>query len=142
MIFGIILGFGAAFSQSLAFLLSRFFIDKYHRSYMQLLALSHVIMGVFSLILVPFLWPQQMPAFWKYFPSLFGCSLFYMLGQNLTASANIGIVYGFTPLLILVVAVIARIEKPSLYTTIGVLAGCLGLFIVLFPGGRFTIDTG
>ena len=76
------------------------------------------------------------------FVGIFLYQIFYMIGQSLTQSANIGIVYGFIPLLILITATIAGIERVSLFTVIGVIVGCLGLSAILFPGGRLTIDIG
>ena len=76
------------------------------------------------------------------FVGIFLYQLFYMIGQNLTQAANIGIVYGFTPLLILIISILAKIERSTIFTIIGVILGCFGLFIILFPGGRLTIDTG
>ncbi|MFC1509751.1 DMT family transporter, partial [Candidatus Omnitrophota bacterium] len=76
------------------------------------------------------------------FVGIFMYQFFYMIGQNLTGSANIGIVYGFAPLLILVVSIIAKVERLSFFTASGVIIGCSGLFMILFQGGSFTVDKG
>ena len=76
------------------------------------------------------------------FVGIFMYQTLYMSGQNLTGSANIGIVYGFAPLLILVVSIIAKVERMSFFTASGVVVGCFGLFMILFQEGSFTVDKG
>lgn len=76
------------------------------------------------------------------FIGIFMYQMLYMIGQNITSSANVGIVYGFTPLAILVLAVCARIERPTKFTVAGVTLGVFGLSMILFRGGRLTVDTG
>ncbi len=67
----------------------------------------------------------------------------YMLGQTMTQSANVGIVYGFSPLLILIIAIIFRFERATMPTVAGVLLGCFGLVMILFEGGaRVSVDIG
>ncbi|MBN1290838.1 MAG: EamA family transporter [Candidatus Latescibacteria bacterium] len=76
------------------------------------------------------------------FIGIFLYQILYMSGQNITESANIGIIYGFTPLLILIIAVIAGIERPAFFTVTGVIMGFIGLFLILFQGGKWTVDIG
>jgi drug/metabolite transporter (DMT)-like permease len=78
---GILLGFGAAIAQSLSYVFSRIFSDKYPRSTLILLSLSHCIMGIFSVIPFILLCPATLPKFSEYAPSLFACALFYLAGQ-------------------------------------------------------------
>ncbi|MCE5251961.1 DMT family transporter [bacterium] len=69
--------------------------------------------------------------------------ILYMIGQTHTSSANVGIVYGFSPLLILGISVLAKIERPTVFTIAGVIMGFSGLCIILFHGGsRLTVDRG
>ena len=76
------------------------------------------------------------------FIGIFMYQILYMIGQNITSTANVGIIYGFTPISILILAVLARIERPTLFTVAGVILGFFGLSMILFKGGRLTIDTG
>jgi len=76
------------------------------------------------------------------FIGIFMYQILYMVGQNITSSANVGIVYGFTPLAILVLAVCARIERPTKFTVTGVILGFFGLSMILFKDGRLTVDAG
>ncbi|MCF7957570.1 MAG: DMT family transporter [Phycisphaerae bacterium] len=78
---GIILGLLAAFSHSLSYLFSRMFVGKFHNSSVILLALSHVIMGVFSLILLPFVWVDGIKNIPEYGIALVSCTLFYLAAQ-------------------------------------------------------------
>ena len=81
MIFaGIITGLVAALLQSCSYLGSRFFLSR-HLSPLGLFILSHMIMGLFSLMMLPFLFPAEPPPFSKYVLPLFGMAFFYMGGQ-------------------------------------------------------------
>jgi len=66
----------------------------------------------------------------------------YMWGQYLTSAANVGIVYGFTPLIIVAIAVAARIERPTVFVAAGVLTGFAGLVTVMANGGGYVFDPG
>ncbi len=69
--------------------------------------------------------------------------IFYMVGQSLTSAANVGIVYGFTPLIIVMLSVIAGIERATVFISLGVLAGFTGLCLIMSGGGgTFSLDTG
>ena len=81
MVLGILLGLAAASSQSLSYLFSRMFVRRFHESAVVLLVLSHIIMGLFSLVLLPFALPEQMPAWSDYALPLLGSAVFYLLGQ-------------------------------------------------------------
>lgn len=76
------------------------------------------------------------------FVGIFLYQILYMVGQTMTDSSNIGIIYSFSPLLILLISVISRIEKPTFFTFAGVLLGFLGLMMILFEGGSLTVDYG
>lgn len=73
---------------------------------------------------------------------IFMYQVLYMVGQTMTDSANIGIIYSFSPLLILLISIGAGIEKPSFFTFAGVLFGVAGLVMIIFEGGRLSIDVG
>lgn len=68
---------------------------------------------------------------------------FYMVGQFRTSASNVGIVYGFTPLIIVLLSVAAGIERATVVIFSGVLVGFVGLLLVISGGGGvFSIDTG
>jgi drug/metabolite transporter (DMT)-like permease len=78
---GILLGLGAALSQSLSYLCSKAFIRSAHRTTVDLLSLGHILMGGFAVAILPFVWPERMPGFGDYALPLAGASLFYLAGQ-------------------------------------------------------------
>lgn len=81
MVLGIIFGFLAAFFQSGSYICMRIFTSRHRNDIVKLLALSHILMGIFSVILVPFLWGENMPVVGQYLPELFSTAIFYLLGQ-------------------------------------------------------------
>jgi drug/metabolite transporter (DMT)-like permease len=78
--FGILSGLTSACGFSLSYLFSRLFYEKSGKSPLHLLAISHLQMGVFSLILFPFVWPDTSLSFSIIMP-LAGVTFFAMLGQ-------------------------------------------------------------
>lgn len=78
---GIGFGLGAALFQSLSYLCIRLFNKRHNNTIITLLALSHILMGLVSIPLAAWLWPEAMPAVRVYFWSLLGTSGFYLLGQ-------------------------------------------------------------
>jgi drug/metabolite transporter (DMT)-like permease len=81
MLIGICLGFSAAFMQSTTYILSRMFTHKYKGSHFHLLAISHIIMGVFSLCIVPLVKPTPMPPLSVFVLPMLGSALFYLCAQ-------------------------------------------------------------
>lgn len=75
------MGLGAALFQSLSYLCIRLFNKRHNDNIVSLLALSHILMGLVSIPLAVWLWPQAMPAVRVYFWSLLGTAGFYLLGQ-------------------------------------------------------------
>jgi len=87
MSLGVLFGLLAALFQSISYLCTRVFIKQHKNDIGILLALSHIIMGVISIPLAFFLWPENMPKPSSYLLSLLGSSGFYLLGQFLLFSA-------------------------------------------------------
>jgi drug/metabolite transporter (DMT)-like permease len=85
MITGVLFGFSAAFFQSCSYLFSKRYVARFTQTTLGLLLCSHVIMGVFSLILLPFFIPKDVPLTMadvaRYAFPLAGCVIFYLLGQ-------------------------------------------------------------
>ncbi|MFC1650960.1 DMT family transporter [Candidatus Latescibacterota bacterium] len=76
------------------------------------------------------------------FVGIFVYQILYMFGQTMTESANIGIIYSIAPILIVIISVISKIDKPTFFTFAGGLLGFCGLVLILFEGGSFSIDKG
>jgi len=81
MPFGILLGFIAAFFQSVSYLCTKLFIKHHKNDIVSLLTVAHVIMGVLSVPLVLVLKPANMPPLASYQNALLGTAGFYLLGQ-------------------------------------------------------------
>ncbi|MFC1490545.1 DMT family transporter, partial [Candidatus Latescibacterota bacterium] len=76
------------------------------------------------------------------FVGIFMYQIFYMSGQTLTESANLGIIYSFAPILIVIISVLTKVEKPTFFIFAGAGLGFCGLSLILFEGGSFIIDKG
>ncbi len=78
---GIFFGFCAAFCQSLSYLCTRLYLKRHQDDSGTLLILSHIIMGVLSVLLVLCLHPVDLPPLRAYLLPLAGTAGFYLLGQ-------------------------------------------------------------
>jgi drug/metabolite transporter (DMT)-like permease len=88
MIVGILLGLGAAVSQSLSYLATRHYVQRRPRgASLQLLVLGHIWMGVFAVLLLPFVWPTAAIPWSPLALPLIGETLFYIAGQFSLATA-------------------------------------------------------
>lgn len=81
MLLGIVFGFSAALSQSCSYVFSRLFVSRHERGVFDLFVLSHIIMGSWSVALLPFLWPDVMPTSRVVSTDLLATTLFYIAGQ-------------------------------------------------------------
>ena len=75
--------------------------------------------------------------------AFFGMFLFmvlFILGISLTSSANTGIILATTPLLILVVSFISKIERPTLRTVSGILIGFCGMIVMAYRKGGLSCN--
>jgi hypothetical protein len=68
MLNGILLGVCGAVFQSTSYVGSQIFAHKYPGKTLNLISLSHIVMGIFAVALLPFVWPNTMPAFADYAP--------------------------------------------------------------------------
>jgi drug/metabolite transporter (DMT)-like permease len=81
MFTGVLLGLAAALCQSASYLCLRVFSWKFGRGSLDLLAYSHVIMGLFALALLPLVWPGTWPPVRAFVFPLVGGVVFYFVGQ-------------------------------------------------------------
>ena len=141
MLNGILLGLGAAFAQSLSYLCSRLFVGKYPRDSLLLLALAHILMGLFSLALLPLCWPHEMPPLRDYVWPLLSCSLAYLQGQFCLflalRQANASRISPLLGLKILVLALITSLFMGHMYTPAqwGAVALSAGAALMLIRSG-------
>ena len=102
------------------------------------------------LFVTAYLKGEKMSVKWKYmkqiamlsFIGIFVYQVFYMIGQTMTDAANLGIIYSIMPLLILLISVIWKIEKPGVFAYAGVALGVFGLMITTYKNGGFSVDYG
>jgi len=78
---GILFGIAAALVQSFSYVFSRMFMVKFPGSAVVLLAVSHVIMGLFSLLVLRIFWPPEPPAVSSYWLPVAGTVFFYLSAQ-------------------------------------------------------------
>lgn len=82
MVFGVMLGLGAAMSQSVSYIFSRLFVLRRKRGVLHLLVVSHVLMGLVSAAMLPLFWRgADMPPPGEYLGWLMSTAGFYLLGQ-------------------------------------------------------------
>ncbi len=79
---GILFGLGAASFQSLSYLLSRAFFSRHGHSPWLLLVVSHTLMGVMALVLLPWVYPANMEWNRNVILGTLGAGGFYLLGQQ------------------------------------------------------------
>ena len=82
MVLGIALGLAAAACQSTSYIFSRRFSEKYRGGAIHLLVISHLIMGLFSLVLLAGFWPAEWPLPSEFIHFSIFNALFYFLGQG------------------------------------------------------------
>ncbi|MCL2640814.1 MAG: hypothetical protein FWD53_08220, partial [Phycisphaerales bacterium] len=82
MTLGILTGLLAALCQSLCYLITRHYVQKRPAgASRQLLVLGHLWMGVFSLILLPFVWHGTLADVLSALQPLIATAMFYLIGQ-------------------------------------------------------------
>lgn len=81
MHWGIALGVGAALCHSASYVFTRLFVLRHRRGALSLLVHAHVLMGAFSIALLPFLWTPRMPPVSAYALPLAGATGAYLLAQ-------------------------------------------------------------
>ena len=79
---GIFFGLGAALSQSACYVFTRLYVIRHHHAPIRLLVTGHILMGLFSLVAMPFVAAGGMPPMRSYALPLAGAVVFYLLGQT------------------------------------------------------------
>ncbi|GAI02879.1 unnamed protein product, partial [marine sediment metagenome] len=77
--------------------------------------------------------------------SFFGMFLFmvgYIAGLNMTSASNAGIIIATTPLCILLVSFITKIERPTKSSVAGILVGFCGMLVLIFKNGSVSFHPG
>ncbi len=83
MLPGVLLGLSAALLQSLSYIASGAFVRTYRHGSLALLTRGYVLMGLFSTLALPWVWPaESAPAFHEYVRPMVLCTAFCLLGQG------------------------------------------------------------
>jgi len=142
MITGVLIGLAAGLGHSLAYLATRWFTVDRGRSVMQLLILSHVMMGAVSLLAMPLLWPAGFDPPLRWWGQLAGLLSFFVIAQTcLLASLSRADASRVAPLLGFKIAVLALIsvalgDPLSVMQWVGVVLAVLAAWVLNDVGGR------
>ncbi len=142
MILGIFLGLIAATLQSSAYVASRVYLHRHQSSSLNLMAISHIIMGALSAVILPFIWPDDPPAWSDLLLPVLGMSICYIIAQTaLFLSLKFTAASRAAPLLSLKVFILALLsllvwgEMLSLLQWGAVFFSILAAFILNGSGG-------
>ncbi len=139
---GILLGLAAAASQSVSYIFSRLFVIQRQHAITQLLVGAHLVMGVMSAVLLPFVWTADMPPIRNYIMPLAGSAGFYMAGQGgffylvkRTDSSRIAPLLGLKIVILAMIVVVFMGQPLTLAQWIAVLL-CTGAAVMLNVSGE------
>lgn len=142
MFMGIILGVAAAVSQSASYIFSKLFVRRFHRSVLNLLVLSHVIIGAICLAVLPFVWPAHWPPAGELALPVACASGFYVVGQGAlfralrrSDASRVAPLLGLKILMLVVISIVFLGAAYSARQWIGVLACVVAAMILNASGG-------
>ncbi|MHC4870332.1 MAG: EamA family transporter [Planctomycetota bacterium] len=146
MITGISLGLLSATFLSLSYLFSRVFVKKSGSGSTALLAISHIYMAVFSLILLPFFFPDNIIDFSIYGYSLIGASFFYFAGQfglfmslKYVEASRVSPLLGLKILILTVISVTVMGKNYSVNQYLAVLISFSAAVLLNYSGIKLTL---
>lgn len=147
MFTGVILGSAAALCQSASYLCLRIFSWKHGRGSLELLAYSHVIMGILALALLPMVWPDFWPPVACFIGPLIGGVAFYFFGQiGLMRALRHADASWVSPLLGIKIIILAFITAGFMHQHLGFLqwtaagATVVATFALGQSRGRFSLQ--
>ena len=129
--------------QSLSYICIRLFNKRHDNTIFTLLALSHILMGIVSIPLAVWLWPESMPPVSQYGWSLFGSAGFYLLGQFFLFTAiihsepsRIAPMLGLKVLMLSVIGVVFLGARFDSAQWLAVLFTTIAVFLLSWTGKR------
>ncbi len=84
---GLLMGLGSALGASLSYLCSRHYYAATNRGAWSLFGMAHLQMGVFAVLLLPFVVGGNLGPLRTWLPALSGCAIFYLAAQCLLFQA-------------------------------------------------------
>lgn len=140
---GIIAGLGAATAQSLSYLFSRHFIQKGAGTIPALFVTSHILMGLFSLAVLPLLASQASVPFREYAIPLFGAAISYMTAQvsllltlDKTEPSKIAPLLGLKIVVLALLVMVVQHETLNALQWLAVVICVAAAFLLNETGGR------
>jgi drug/metabolite transporter (DMT)-like permease len=129
LMIGITLGLIAGLTQSVSYIFSRRYVARHRSSPVQLLILGHIVMGVISAIILPWLWRSDLPGLRVYAWPLAAVTGFYLLGQlSFFAALKFSDASRLSPLLALKIVFLALLTAMLLRQPIAIIQWA-GIFI-------------
>ena len=131
LILGILFGLLAALCQSCSYICSKIFLEKHKGDNIRLLLISHTLMGVLSLLALPFLLNSSFPPFEHVLLPIVGATAYYLMAQvSLFSALKITEASRISPLLglkILFIALLSVIALDKTFSLVQWGAVCLAL---------------
>lgn len=145
LITGIICGLLCAWFSSVYYLLSRTASKVPDYSQSTVFALSHAWMGLFSWLLLPLLWPANMPPFMHYGPLVAGSMGFYLLGQaslfralHHAEASRVSPMLGLKIIILALISVLALHDHLAHIQSLGVGLSVIAALLLNLSGARLT----
>jgi drug/metabolite transporter (DMT)-like permease len=145
---GILSGLAAAVCHSVSYLFSRLFVIQRQSAVMRLLVAAHLIMGVMSLVLLPFVWTAELPPLRNYVLPLFGAAFFYLAGQaglffmvKRTDSSRVAPLLGFKIVILALLVVLFMGQHLKLQQWLAVILSVAATLALSQTGGALPLRT-
>ena len=142
-IFGLVAGLGAAFFQSFSYLFSRRFLHREPAGILSLLTFSHLLMGAFSLVLLPLCWAGWEILHAAAVRQLVAGALFYFVGQaglfwtlQRVESSRVAPLLGIKIIVLALIVTLWQGQSLGLPRWLAVLMSAGAAFLLNEAGGR------
>jgi len=139
---GILCGLGAAFFQSVTYVLSRIYVTREGNSSTQLFVLSHVLTGVLGLLALPILYTEACPPLGVYVVPMVTAALSYLLAQaalfktlHRVEASRVSPMLGLKILILAVITVLFIEDAVTPLQWAGVLLTVAAAFVLNYSGG-------
>ncbi|MFC1463021.1 EamA family transporter [Verrucomicrobiota bacterium] len=142
---GMLFGIAAALSQSLSYIFSRLYVIRHPRAPGRLLVLSHLMMGLGALLVLPFAWTPEVPPLHVYIRPLLGTACFYAVGQaglfilmRRLGASRVAPLLGFKIVVLAFIVVVFMHEHLSLRRGLAVLLCFAATLMLGYVGARMS----
>lgn len=143
MILGILLGIIAATLQSTGYVATRVFLSKHKGGSLNLMAISHIILGALSAVILCFILPETLPAWSELLLPMLGMSVCYIVAQialfwalKFTAASRASPLLSLKVFILALLSLVFWSESLSLLQWASVFLSVLAAFILNGAGGN------